>query len=308
LLSRFSFLHSISLAALALSLLRPLADADSVKPLMFGPFFMNQVNLTGSPAGYDYMLTNGFYHFQVGWIEPLSENSKGFFGQTYFETDGNLNVSPFTSDVGTTFNLKPFRYLEFGLSYNRLMFHNSMVSFADSVIPPKSQYTPDAIFSAPKDLGGADIFTYQANLTFDVGRAQLYLFASRALWDIDAKGKNFVFEYGDGILIKTRDRVNNLLAQFSVDMRPWSLFRRMSFMGFDVRNQYWVTTQTRLERNLLSLGITGIRMGRNPEHQRRGLDLSVGYWTLHDQVPKDDVAKSIVLLADWKWNIHFLKM
>jgi hypothetical protein len=87
-----------------------------------------------------------------------------------------------------------------------------------------------------------------------------------------------------------------------------SLYRRVSYLGFMIRDQYWYTTQTKLEKNLVSAGITGFRMGRNPERQRRGLDLSVGYWTIHDQIPEGDVAKSIVLLADWKWNIHFLKM
>lgn len=269
---------------------------------------MNKVSVAGSPAGYDYMLTNGYYHFEVGWNEPFSQSSRGFFGQTYFETSGNLNVSPFTSDLGTSFNLKPFRYLEFGLGYNRLLFHNSMISFQDSSIPDKSRYTPKAVLSGSKDLAGADIFTYQANLTFNILRTQLYLYVSRVLWDIDATGKNFVFEYGDGMLIKRRDRVNNLLAQYSLDLQPWSLFRRNSFTGFVLRNQYWSTAQTGIERNMVSFGITGLRWGRNPERQRRGLDLSLGYWTLHDQIPAGEVAKSFVLLADWKWNIHFLKI
>ena len=269
---------------------------------------MNQLSVAGSPAGYDYMLTNGFYHFEVGWNEPFSESKRGFFGQTYFETSGNLNISPFTSDLGTSFNLKPFRYLEFGLSYNRLMFHNSMLAFPDSIIPDKSRYSPAAIFSGSKDLAGADIFTYQANLTFNIRRTQLYLYASRALWDIDATGKKFVFEYGDGLLIKRRDRVNNFLVQYSLDLQPWSLFRKNSFTGFALRNQYWSTAQTGMERNLVSFGMTGLRWGRNPERQRRGLDLSLGYWTLHDQIPAGEIAESFMILADWKWNIHFLKI
>jgi hypothetical protein len=298
------------MAALAGVLLSALAAprADSVKPLMFGPFFMNQVSFAGSPVGYDYMLTNGFYHFEVGWIEPFAGSNKGFFGDTYFETNGNLNISPFTSDMGTAFNLKPFRYLEFGLSYNRLMFHNSMFSFADSTIPAGSRFMTDAIFAGAKELAGADVFTYQGNLTFDIGKTQLYVFASRALWDIDAKGKVFVYEYGDGLLIKTRDRVSYILGQFAVDLRPWSLGRIMSFTGFVLKDQYWVTRQTDFERNMISLGITGLRLGSNPERQRRGLDLSVGYWTEHDQIPETEIAKSFVLLADWKWNIHFLKI
>ncbi len=309
-LSRLSFLHRLFTAAIlaCVAALPSGSRADSVKPLLFGPFFMNQVSITGSPAGYDYMLTNGFYHFEVGWIEPLAEGSKGLFRDTYFETDGNLNVSPFTSDLGTSFNLKPFRYLEFGLSYNRLMFHNSMFSFSDSTLPAKHRYSPDAIISGSKELAGADIFTYQGNFTLDIERTQLYLYGSRALWDIDAKGKTYVYEYGDGLLIKPRDRVSYMLAQFSLDLRPWTVFKSMSFTGFVLRDQYLVTTQTDLERNQVSFGITGIRLGINPEHQRRGLDLSIGYWTLHDQIPAGEVAKSFVLTADWKWNIHFLKI
>lgn len=271
---------------------------------------MNELNFSGSPAGYEYVLSNGFYHFQVGWIEPLAEGSKGIFGETYFETDGNFNVSPFTSDLGTTFNVKPIRYLEFGLSYNRLLFHNTMVTFVQpgESLPDKSQYAPDQILSYDGDVGGADIFTFLANFTLDMGRTQLYLSASRALWDIDAKGKDYIYEYGIETLIRTRDRVNDLSGQLSLDLRPWSLFKSVSLTGLALRDEYTITTQTEIEKNLVSFGITGFRLGRNPEQQRRGLDLSIGYWTLHDQIPRHEPAKSIVILADWKWNIHFLKM
>jgi hypothetical protein len=294
----------------ALACLPLLAAADTVKPLAFGPFFMNQLSISGSPAGYDYVLTNGFYHFQVGWIEPIAQTHAGLFGETYFETNGNLNISPFTSDVGTTFNLKPLRYLEFGLSYNRMMFHNSMVSFARPTGGgvDKKLYLPDEVLSDNKEPGGADIFAYQANFTFDLGPTQFYFAGSRTLWDIDAKGKDYVYEYGDGLLLRTRDRVNNLTAQMTLDLRPFSLFQGVSFFGLVFRDQYWITAQTDLEKNLVSAGLTGFRLGRNPERLRRGLDLSVGYWTIHDQIPSGDFGKSIVILADWQWNIHVLKI
>jgi hypothetical protein len=251
------------------------ASADSVKPLLFGPFFMNQISVTGSPLGYDYVLTNAFYHFQVGWIEPISQGKDGIFGETYFETDGNLNVSPFTTDVGTTFNLKPLRYLELGLSYSRMLFHNSMVSFPSKgdTLPDKELYRPDQIIHRRKEMGGADIFTYHANFTFDLGPAQFYLSGSRTLWDIDANGKDFVFEYGDGMLLAVRDRVNNFMAQATFDLRPHSVYRSMSFIGLAVRDQYWSTDphQTGFKKNLVSAGITGIRLGQNSGLQRRGL-------------------------------------
>jgi hypothetical protein len=297
--------------AIVSALITSVVLADSIKPLIFGPFFMNQVSITGSPVGYDYVLTNGFYHFQAGWIEPLSENSKGLFAQTYFETNGNVNISPFTSDIGTTFNVKPIRYLEVGLSYNRMLYHNSLLVFqgdSNGPAPAKSEYSPRKVLTYAKELGGADLFTYQANLTFDIGKTQLYLFVARRLWDIDAKGSAFAYEYGDEFLIATRDRINNAMAQFSLDLRPWSLFRTVSFLGFDLRDEYWLSDHTELEKNLVSFGINGFRFGRNPEHQRRGLDLRLGYWTMHDQIPSGEVAKSLLIMADWKWNIHFLKM
>jgi hypothetical protein len=298
------------MTALALAAGAAAAWADTVKPLFYGPFFMNQLSINASPLGYQYVLTSGFYHFQVGWIEPISESRDGLFGETYFETNGNLTVSLFTSDIGTTFNLKPMRYLELGLSYNRLVFQGSMVSFArpNDNQPDADQYTPSALWEAQNEVGGADIFTYQANLTFDIGRTQLYFFAARTLWDIDAKGKNYVFEYTDDFLIKTRDRVNNLTAQYTVNVRPWSKFHAFSFQGVQIRDQFWNTDHTELMKNLVSLGITGFRMGQNPERQRRGLDLSVGYWTTHNQIPDGDVAASFMITADWKWNIHFLKI
>lgn len=310
--TRLRLLKPLSLAIALLALALPWnAGCDSIKPLNFGPFFMNQVNFSGSPYGYDYALTNALYHFQVGWIEPLAEGAKGIFAETYFETDGNFNLSPFTSDIGTTFNLKPIRYLEVGLSYNRLLFHNSMVTFVEpaNTEVPLEEWRPSHVIDRDhKEPGGADIFTFQANLTFDLGRTQFYVSGSRTLWDIDAKGRSYVFDYGDDVLIKPRDRVNSLLAQITLDLRPYSLYKSVSYTGLCIRDQYWYTTQTRLEKNLISAGITGFRLGQNPELQRRGLDLSVGYWIYHEQIPKGDLLKSLVLLGDWKWNIQFLKI
>jgi hypothetical protein len=300
--------------AIILSLvLNSMSLADSVKPLTYGPFFLNQLSSTVSPRGYDYVLSNIEYHFQIGWIEPIMENSKGLFRETYFEANSNITVSPFTSDLGTTFNLKPIRYFEVGLSYNRLLFHNSMVTYdrpaGGASLPPLEDARPLEVLSRyPKDPGGADIFTFQSNFTIDIGPTQLYLFGSRTLWDIDAKRKAFVYEYGTDILIRTRDRVNSLLAQFTYDLRSKSQFKAISFSGFNICNQYWYTTQTRLEKNLVSVGISGFRFGVNPKQQKRGLDLSLGYWTMHPQLPEADWSKSMVIIGDWKWNIQFFKI
>jgi len=103
--------------------------------------------------------------------------------------------------------------------------------------------------------------------------------------------------------------VNHAMAQISYDLRPPSVFHTLSFVGLALRDQYWSTShQSRLKKNLISGGITGIRFGQNSQFQRRGLDLSLGYWTLHDQLPAGNIAKSWMIIADWQWNIHVLKI
>jgi hypothetical protein len=289
--------------------------ADSVKPVRFGPFIQNHVNLVSTPAGYDYALTNGNYHFQIGWVEPISTNPSSLFYDTYIETNGNLNLSLFQSDIGTTFKLKPIRYLELGLSYNRLIFNQSMVTFKKSGddLPPADQWRPTSILrKIGKEPGGADVFTYHANFTLDIKRVQFFVSGSYNLWDIDTKG-DYVYEYSNDLLISPRDRVKNLEAQINLDTRPYSLYRSFSYTGFSLRNQFWAAVHTDLKenqmtKNLVSFGITGFRMGRNPEMHRRGLDLLGGYWLLHNQIPKDDWVKSLVLIADWRWNIQFLSL
>jgi len=302
----------LAITGILFAVLAPLSSnihADSVKLLHFGPFFMNQLNISASPVGFHDVLSDIRYHFQIGWIEPLAENAKGIFSETYFETDGDFNFSPFTSNIGTTFNLKPIRYLEFGLSYNRLVFHNSMVTFKDVSVTP-DMWKPSLILPPENRAGGgADIFTFQGNVTYNMGPIQWYFYASRMLFDIDAKGRNFVYEYGNDILIKPRDRINTFILQSFIDLRPHSIFKSVSYTGIILKDQYWFSDHTELEKNLVSAGISGFRFGVNPERQRRGLDLSLGYWTSNPQISRDDEwTKNIMILADWKWNIQFLKI
>ncbi len=286
------------------------ALADTVKPIYFGPYMVNQVTYTGNPLSYRYALNNIFYRFQVSWIEPISETSEGILKDTYFEIDGDLNISPYQSDVGTTFNLKPIRYLELGLSYNRLMFHNTMVTWSDTdistVVPEKSR--PGDILIKEGELGGADVFTFQANFTLDMGPAQLFLLGSRALWDVDATGQTFIYEYSNDLVIKARDRINILLGKLNFDLSRFSTSKVFTFTGVSLRNQYWFTDHTEQRKNLVSFGVTGLRFGRNPERHRRGLDVSLGYWTEHPQLKFEDWARSVSFLFEWKWNVQFLKM
>ena len=286
------------------------AFPDTYKPLQFGPYMVHHITFGANPAGYRYALTNGYYRFKIGWIEPILENGGGILKDTYFETDGEANSSPFQSDVGTTFNMKPIRYLEVGLSYNRLIFHNSLVSFAapgeDMIDLDRAQ--PGDLMKLDREFAGADVFTFQANFTFDIGPTQLFVMGSRALWDIDVPGKDFVYEYSNDLVIKPRDRVNNVLAKWSLDLTGFSKGPAYTFTGLAIRNQYWSTTRTDQEKNQISAGITGIRLGRNSERLRRGLDVSVGYWTRHPQLAGDDWAKNLSILLDWKLSVQFLKL
>lgn len=296
--------------ALCLAMAPLAARADSVKPIRFGPYIQNSISYVGNPAGYRYVLNNGQYRLQVGWIEPFSERSGGIFKDAYFETDGDLNVTPFQSDVGTTFNLKPIRYLEFGLSYNRLMYHNSMVAFSapGEKMIDLDRVLPGDLLNLNREFGGADVFTFQTNFTLDMGPTQIHLMGSYALWDVDVRGKDFIYEYGIDMVIKPRDRVTTLLARWSLDLSRFSLSPAWSYTGIALRNQYWITSRTDQEKNLITAGITGLRLGRNPERQRRGLDLSVGYWSEHPQLNGEDMNLAFTLLMEWKWNVQILKL
>jgi hypothetical protein len=296
--------------ALCLAFAPLIARADSVKPIQFGPYIQNSVSYVGNPASYRYVLNNALYRFQVGWIEPISERSGGIFKDAYFETDGDFNVTPFQSDIGTTFNLKPIRYLEFGLSYSRLMFHHSMVTFAapGEKMIDLDRVRPGDLMKLDQEFGGADVFTFQSNVTVDMGPTQVHVLGSYALWDIDVPGQDFVYEYSNDMVIKPRDRVTSILARWNLDLSRFSRSPAWSYTGIALRNQYWRTSRTDQEKNLISAGITGLRLGRNPVRQRRGLDLSVGYWSMHPQLTGDDLSLRMTVLMEWKWNVQFLKL
>ncbi len=277
-----------------------MVSADSIKLFRFGPYLVNDINATYSPAGYDYSLTNATYHLQLGWVEPIIANPHSLFNETYIETNANINVSPYETSIGTTFNIKPLRYFEFGLTYNRLLFNNSLISFK-AIGNDLPDWRPRQLMDQETEVSGADVFTYQSNLIFDIHRLKLLFSAERALWDIDVTGKDFVYEYENDILLKSNDRINIFVAQMIVDIKPFAQ------IGLMLKNQYWYIDNTGLEKNLISFGITGFRHGINPTNQKRGLDLSVGYWTKHPHMPSS-FAKHLVILADWKWDIRFFQL
>jgi hypothetical protein len=283
---------------------------DSVKPVEFGPYMTHHVTYQGNPATYRLALNNAYYRLKIGWIEPIAEHAGGVLKDTYIETDGDFNISPFQSDFGTTFNLKPIRYVELGLSYNRLMFHNSMVSFAapgaDMIDLDRAR--PGDLMELTQEFGGADVFTFQTNLTLDMGPVQLFVMGARSLWDIDVPGKDFVYEYGNDLVIRPRDRVNTVVSQLAVDLSRFSRSPAYSWTGLALRHHFWLTDRSEQTKNLISAGITGFRLGRNPARQRRGLDLCLGYWLDHPQLDSSDIPQSLTVLMRWTWTVQFLKL
>lgn len=286
-----------------------LLHADSVRPLRFGPFLQQSLLLEGSPAGYRYIPPSAYYNVELGWMESVSIIPISLFSQTYFEAQANATISPFQSDAGMLFNIKPIRYLEGGLAYNRLLFPYTLVGFdlpVDSLPNPDQWQTSDIHLQRKHNAVGADVFTYQGNMTFDLGRVQLHLGASRSLWDVDVTDRNVLLEYRSGLLIQKRDRINSLYAQSSLKMDPKRAWWGFTAQEFTLRDQYLWTTHTGLEENLISAGFTGLRRGHNDFRSYHGFDGFIGYWTANPQFNGKDWWNRCQLRLQWLWNVQIL--
>src|SRR6185369_16088398 len=110
----------------------------------FGPFLQQSMALQGNPAGYARIFPFAAYNLQAGWMEPIAILPWPLFRGSYLETQGNATVSPYQTDFGIAFNLKPIRFFEFGLAYNRLFFPTTLAGFnypdtaIRSVLPDKA--------------------------------------------------------------------------------------------------------------------------------------------------------------------------
>lgn len=303
---------SFSLPAVVLASLL-LAHGDGVRPLRFGPYLQQDVLLEGSPFGSRYMPPSGAYNLQVGWMEPINILPHPLFRGTYLETQGNATVSPYQSDVGVIFNLKPIRFLEGGLGYNRLLFPYTLVGFntggnKDSLPSPERWRTTEILDLRKREAVGADVFTFQANFTMDVGPVQLHAGAFRSLWDVDVTDRDVVLEYHSGLLIQKRERINSFYGQTLIKMNPDFMLAGITARGIEFREQYWWATHTGLDEHLLSVGLSGIRRGRNNDRLYHGLDGLVGYWVAHPQLRGGDVLKRFHLSLQWMWNIQILHL
>lgn len=289
--------------------------ADGVRPQRFGPFLQQSVAVSGNPSGYGRIFPFAGYNLQAGWMEPIAVLPWPLFRGSYLETQGNATASPYQTDFGIAFNLKPIRFLEFGIGYNRLFFPNTLAAYGypdtsdPSRLPEKSRWRPTRIFGADHlTTAGADIFTYQANITVNAGPLQLHGGGFYSMWDVDAPTQNFVLEYRSGLLIRKQDRIGGAYAQGLFRPEGGMEFLGFSADGFGVRNQLWWTVQTELSQNLLSAGFSGLRRGQNENKLYRGLEGWVGYWTWHPQLAGSDPWKKLHLMLQWTWNIQILDL
>lgn len=289
--------------------------ADGVRPQRFGPFLQQSVFVQGNPAGSDFVYPFADYNLQAGWLEPIAILPWPLFKGSYIEAQGNATASPFQYDFGIAFNVKPIRFFEFGLAYNRLVFPYTLAGFnaPDSAgprwLPADHEWQPTEILGADHlEAAGTDIFTYQANLTFDAGPVQLHGGGFYSMWDVDAQSADIVLEYRTGLLIRPQDRIGSLYAQTMMVPDAEAAFLGFTARGWAVRNQYWWTVQTGLAQNLVSTGFIGLRRGWNDGRQYRGLDGWVGYWTEHTQLEGREWWSKIHLNLLWTWNIQILDL
>jgi hypothetical protein len=291
------------------------ARADGVRPQRFGPFLQQSATVQGNPSGYARIFPFAAYNLQAGWMEPIAVLPWPVFRGSYIETQGNATFSPYQTDFGIAFNLKPIRFFEFGLGYNRLFFPNTLAGFTTpdtarpDLLPEKSRWRPTGIFGADHlTAAGADIFTYQANLTVNAGPVQLHGGGSYSMWDVDSRTNNLVLEYRSGLLIKRQDRIGSLTTQMLYRPDSGMGMLGLTAQGFGVRNQLWWTVQTNLSQNLLSAGFSGLRRGWNGGRLYRGLDGWVGYWTWHPQLTNREPWQKLQVNLVWTWNIQILDL
>ena len=212
-------------------------------------------------------------------------------------------------------NFKPIRFLEGGVGYNRLLFPYTLLGFSwpagagNGWVPSVEQWRTTQISSGRKNESvGADIFTYQANFTMDVGKVQLHAGAFRSLWDVDVQDRDVVLEYRSGLLIQRRDRINSTYAQMLLKLDPTSEWLGFRASGFEIRDQYWWVTHTGLTQNIVSAVLSGLRRGRNNDRAYHGLDILIGGWTDHPQFEGHEWWTRLYLNLRWTWNIQILHL
>jgi hypothetical protein len=295
-------------AALATATLS-MAHDDGAQILRFGPFLQQGFTLEGSPAGYRYLPPSGSYNFQAGWMEPISILPKALFRGTYLETQGNATLSPYQADIGVVFNLRPIRFLEGGLGYNRLLFPNTLIGFHGDSLPGLASWrTKEILGTGNREIAGADVFTFHVNATMNAGWFELRAGGFRSLWDVQVSDRDIFLEYHSGFLMKKRDRINSMYAQAMFNLEPYFQWEGFTARGLAIRDQYWWTTRTGLSQNLVSAGLTGFRRGHNDDRSYHGLDGLIGFWTDNPQLNGQDWWKHFYLSLQWTWNIQILHL
>lgn len=283
---------------------------ESFPEIRFGPYIFNEVQMAASPSGNEKVLPNGGYRLQIGWIEPITLDGQSYASCTFLETDVHADITPYQTDLGTTFSLKPFRLFELGMTYNRLVFNKSLKGFnRDSVgkAPRLSAWSPGHVLATqPGAAVGADVFAFTGALHLENAWTSAYMSYTYFLWDVDLRDHEFLYEFENDLLIKRRDRVHAVKATLDAKMNQSDLFNPFTITGIFLRDRYWFASHTHLEKNLVEVGFAGLRLGRNSSSQKRGLDLSLGLFTRAPQLDGMAWWQRLYLSADWKWTIDFL--
>ncbi len=283
--------------------------SDGFEPNRIGPYHEQSWILDVNPIGYMRSPGFGAWDFKAGWVEPLNFPTHPFFQGSYLETQGNASLSPFQSDIGTAFNLKPIRFLKMGVGYNRLLYHNSLVGFSGEYKPELTQWQTDALLDPEhQEVAGSDIFSFRGSIFFELASLQIYAGGFRSLWDIDSRSRNIFYEYRSGLLIKKRDRINSLDLQSMLNLEPYFRIGKMMARGIRVQEQMWWTSQTHLYQNLVSVGLMGIRWGQNTSRIYQGADFSIGYWVAHPQFENQNRIESFHINLEWKCNTQWLNV
>ena len=284
---------------------------EALRPERFGPYLQQSLDLSSSLSGFDDLVPFGSYSFQTGWVEPISPSTGGPFQGTTLEAQGNISVSPYQSDIGTVFNLRPIRFMEFGVGYNRLVYHYSLMGYSHSSVDSltKDEWKASNIMnSQDRQTAGADVFTFQGKIMVNLGRLQVNAGGNRSLWDVDVQDKNILFEYHSGMLIKKRDRINSVYARAIINLDPYLGFFGFTAQGFEIRNHFWWTSQTAMQQNLSAIGLTGLRWGKNNSRSQRGLDILLGLWTEHTQLNGRNGWDRLSINLQWSWNAQVLDL
>jgi len=289
-------MHKLILVVILSIFLPVMGQRTTEDRLEYGGFMRQNLEIMSTPLSYNSVPSNGFYHFQVGWIEPLYSAKTKTFKRTYIEPGIDIGVSPFSSSIGAFFHIKLFSWYEFKAGYKRQFYHSTLISYESK--PSLDSWTSENLFSDISDKGefaGGDIFNYGNFLTVPLKIAKLKLSYGIELLNIDQRGKHYLFDYSTDFLIDPKDKIRTIGTQLI-------LFPESS-MQLSFQNEYKWTNESEFEKNLFQISLLGLVLNKK---NYIDLDLHMGSWFLHPQIDEAPNLKSFTLGFNLKWGLVIL--